>query len=290
MATDAPSRESTTHSNAHHRRDLPGFAKVFVFILFLGPILLMVAAALRNNQDIFRYGGSLSWRTFIPWPITGDNFRAAAEHPGFLLQLWNTVFLGVVQSTLTVVLAVLAAFPLSRMRFLGRGAVFYAILATMFIPFEAMVVPLFLITRDQGLLDSFWGLLLPWLASPVAIFLLRQAMAEIPRELEEAIVIDGGGLRHILRHIVLPNIRSAATTVWIVTFIYVWDSFLWPLVIIQSPEKQLVQVGISSLFNPSKIEYGTVFAASTLASAPVIILFMLLQKYYVRSIATSGIK
>lgn len=284
MATSSPVRPRRT------RRLSRAVALALVLLAFLGPIMLMIVAALRRNQDIFRYGGALSWRTFLPSPATFDNLLAAAQLPGFITQLGNTVVLGIVQSTLTVILSVLAAFPLARMRFRGRGVVFYAVLATMFVPFEALVVPLFLIVRDQGLLDSFWGLLLPWVASPVGVFLLRQAMAEIPRELEEAIIIDGGGLWHILRHAVIPNITSAAVTVWIVTFVYIWDSFLWPLVIVQSPDKQLVQVGISALFNPSKIEYGTVFAASVLAATPVIVVFVLLQRYYVRSVATSGIK
>ena len=167
MATSSPVRPRRT------RRLSRAVALALVLLAFLGPIMLMIVAALRRNQDIFRYGGALSWRTFLPSPATFDNLLAAAQLPGFITQLGNTVVLGIVQSTLTVILSVLAAFPLARMRFRGRGVVFYAILATMFVPFEALVVPLFLIVRDQGLLDSFWGLLLPWVASPVGVFLLR---------------------------------------------------------------------------------------------------------------------
>ena len=267
-----------------------GIAKVLIAGLFLFPLLLGLTAAFRPDQEMFRFGGRLSVNTLIPAEPTLANFREVIARPDFVPQILNTVVLGVVQSTLTVIVALMAAFALGRMEFRGRDAIFFAILATVFVPFEAVVVPLFLVVRDLEMLNSFSGLLIPWIASPVAIFLLRQSIQQIPRDLDAAAMLDGAGLWELFKTVVLPNSWPAMTTVWLVTFIYVWDSFLWPLIVIDDPSRQLVQVGISSLFNPERVRYGLVFAGSVLAVGPVIVLFMFLQRFYVRSVASSGIK
>jgi ABC-type glycerol-3-phosphate transport system permease component len=264
--------------------------KALVVIVFLGPILLALVSAFRPNGEIFKYSGTLNLHTFLPIPGTLGNFATAAHEPQFIRQVLNTVLLAVVQSTLTVVLALLAAFPLARMKFRGRGVIFYLLIATMFIPFEALAVPLFLIVKDLGQLNSFWGLLLPWVAGPVATFVLRQAMADIPRSLDEAVMIDGGGVPRILRHAIIPNVWPAMVTVWLITFIYVWDSFLWPLIIMSDPHRQLAQVGIVNLINPNEIDYGTLFAMSLIAAGPVVVIFLLLQRFYQQGVTASGLK
>lgn len=269
---------------------LPRGLKIVVLLVFLGPMLLVVLNAFRNNSDIFRYGGTFSWRTFVPSPPTVENFVNAWQLPAFQLQLLNSIVLAVTQSTATVVLALLAAFALARLKFRFRGVIFYGILVTMFLPFEALAAPMFLVVKGLGQVDTFWGLFLPWIAAPIAIFTLRQAIADIPTSFDEAVMLDGGGLRHILRHIVLPNVWPSMVTVWLTTFIYVWDSFLWPLIVVHDPSKQLAQVGIINLINPNRIDYGTLFAASLMATAPVVILFLLLQRFYREGSVSSGLK
>lgn len=264
--------------------------RLMVAGIFLFPLMLAFISAFRPDQEMFRYSGQLSIYTFLPYEPTLDNIQEMVIRPNFLQQLANTLFVGVVQSTLTVIVAAVAAFPLARMRFAGRDVVFFAILATMFVPFEALVVPLFLITKSMRMLNNFWGLMLPWIASPVAVFLMRQAMQEIPYELDEAALMDGASLWHLFRHVVIPNIAPTMVTVWIVTFMYIWDSFLWPLVIMTDPSRQLVQIGIAALFNPERIRFGNVFAGSLIAIGPVLILFILLQRYYQRGIALTGMK
>jgi|SRR5882757_1479266 len=264
--------------------------KLAIVLVFLGPMFLAIVSAFRSNGQIFKYSGTLSIHTFVPFPGTLSNFSAAASEPQFLRQVVNTLVLGLVQSSLTVVLAVLAAFPLARMKFRGKGVVLYALIATMFIPFEALAVPLFLIVKNLGQLNSFWGLLLPWVAGPMATFIMRQAMADIPSSLDEAVMIDGGGVVRILRHVIIPNVWPAMVTVWVITFIYVWDSFLWPLIIMSDPSKQLAQVGIVNLINPNEIDYGTLFAMSIIAAGPVVVIFLLLQRFYQQGVTASGLK
>ncbi|KRE72730.1 carbohydrate ABC transporter permease [Arthrobacter sp. Soil762] len=269
---------------------LPKALKVVFLVVFLGPMLLAVLNAFRYNADIFRYGGTLTWRSFVPFPGTFENFVSAWQLPAFPLQLLNSIVLAVTQSTATVLLALLAAFALARLKFRFRGVIFYGILITMFLPFEALAAPMFLVVKGLGQVDTFWGLLLPWIAAPIAIFTLRQAIADIPPSFDEAVMLDGGGLRHVLMHVILPNVWPAMVTVWLTTFIYVWDSFLWPLIVVHDPAQQLAQVGIINLINPNRIDYGTLFAASLMATAPVVILFLLLQRFYREGSVSSGLK
>jgi len=265
-------------------------ARILLLLLFLLPIYLAVVSAFRPNVDIFRYGGTLSWQTFFPFPFTTANFQEALALPNFPIQILNTAVLALVQATATVALALLAAFALARIQFRFRGVIFYLILITMFLPFEALAAPLFLIVKDLGQLNSFWGLLLPWVAAPIAIFILRQAIADIPSSFDEAVMLDGGGLRHIFTVVIIPSVWPAMLTAWLTTFIYSWDSFLWPLIIMQDPTKQLAQVGIVSLINPNEVDYGTLFAASLIVTIPVVLLFLFLQRYYQEGTVASGLK
>jgi ABC-type glycerol-3-phosphate transport system permease component len=277
-----------------HRRPLSkagsAVARVALLLLFLLPIYLAIVSAFRPNGDIFKYGGTLSWQTFLPVPATLANFQDALALPNFPIQMLNTAVLAVVQASGTVILALLAAFALARIRFRFKNVIFYLILATMFLPFEALAAPLFLITKDLGQLNSFWGLLLPWVAAPIAIFILRQAISDIPTSFDEAVMIDGGGLFRIFQVVIVPNVWPAMLTAWLTTFIYSWDSFLWPLIIIQDPTKQLAQIGIVNLINPNEVAYGTLFAASLLVTVPVVLLFLFLQRYYQEGTAATGLK
>lgn len=265
-------------------------SRLVLMALFLTPIYLMIVSAFRPDLEMYRYGGKLSLYTLLPHTPIIDNILEVLQRPYFLRQIANTLVLGVVQSTLTVILGVLAAFPLARMKFFGRDAIFFSLLATIFVPFEVIVVPLFMVVRSLAMLDSYQALLIPWIASPVAIYILRNSMQEIPVELDEAAIIDGANLWQILKTVVVPNVWPAMTTVWLLTFMYLWDSFLWPLVVVSDPSKQLVQIGISNLFNPERVRYGLVFAASLVAIFPVALVFIVFQRKYQRSMVLSGIK
>jgi ABC-type glycerol-3-phosphate transport system permease component len=265
--------------------------RLLVLLVFLLPFTMGLVAAFRPPGEIFRYGIDLSIHTLIPVKPTLDNFRAALQRPHFVRQILNTLAVGLVQPTVTAVLALFAAFALARMEFRGRDLIFIAVLATLFIPFEAIVVPMFLVVRDLGMQGTFAGLVLPWIASPLAVFLLRQAMMEVPCELDEAILIDGGGLLTLLMVAILPNVWPALVTVWLFTFIFVWDSYLWPLVVLSDPADQMAQIGLMGFFGEKEgIPYGTVFAASVLAVGPVLVVFLLLQHFYVRGIALTGLR
>jgi ABC-type glycerol-3-phosphate transport system permease component len=266
-------------------------AQVILLLAFALPFLMGVATAFRPPGEIFRYGIHFSLHTLIPEHPTLDNFAVALTRQHFLRQILNTLVVGIVQPTLSVALAFFAAFALARMEFKAKHVIFLAVIATLFIPYEAIVVPMFLVVRDLGMQGGYIGLVLPWIASPLAVYLLRQAMMEVPKELDEAILVDGGNLWTLLRVSILPNVWPAMVTVWLFIFVFVWDSYLWPLVVLDDPENQMAQIGLMGFFGVKEgVPYGPVFAATLLAIGPVLLVFLFLQRFYVRGIALTGMK
>jgi len=259
-------------------------------LVFAIPILVAASAAFRPQHEIFRYGVELGFHSFFPADPTLGSLGEILGRGTFVRQLLNTLVLGVSMATLAVAVAVLAAYPLARMDVRGKDALFLLLIGGVFLPFEVVVLPLFLVVRDLGLVDTFWALLLPWILSPFAVFLIRQAMAEVPRELEEAVLVDGGGLRHILRHAMLPNIRPAMATAWLLSFMAAFNAYLWPVVAVQDQSKQLVQVGIASLITPHDPRFDLVFAASLVAVMIPTILILATQRIFIRGVASVGIK
>jgi ABC-type glycerol-3-phosphate transport system permease component len=151
-------------------------------------------------------------------------------------------------------------------------------------------VPLFLVVRDLGLINSFWALVVPWYASPFVVFALTQFFAAVPRELDEAAIIDGANPLQVLWHVVIPNALPGLISVSLLEFQYIWNEFYWPLVAVSRKELLPVQVAIAMQFSSRDPQWGRIFASTVIASAPVILLFVVLQRYYFESVALSGLK
>jgi ABC-type glycerol-3-phosphate transport system permease component len=265
--------------------------RLLIGLLFITPVLFMISGAFRPDEETFRYSATLSLYTFIPSQPSLDAFSLLSQRPHFGRHLVNTVVMGVVLATATTLVVALAAYPLARMRFRGRSALFFGMVTTVFIPLDVIIVPLFFIIRDMNLLNTFWGLLLPWVFSPLHVYLARQAMQEIPPDLEEAALVDGASFIQILVYVILPNLMPTLITIWLLNFISVWDWFLWPLVAMQDMTQQMVQVGIANLFDPLvRTNYSLVFAGALVAVAPVFIIFFALQRYFLQTVAHSGSK
>jgi ABC-type glycerol-3-phosphate transport system permease component len=162
---------------------------------------------------------------------------------------------------------------------------------TFLLPIESLMVPLYQVVARIGLQDTLIAAFIPWIASPFGLFLLRQAFEELPRELDDAATIDGAGHLRIFWSIVLPNIRTALATLALVTFLFSWNNFLWPLVILQSPENQVIQLAIAQSVAPGQLpNWGETFAGAMVATLPLILLFVFLQRFFVRGIAMTGVK
>jgi ABC-type glycerol-3-phosphate transport system permease component len=259
--------------------------------VFLLPYEWMFSSAFKSTAEIFKYSWPVSWKTFLPPAPTLENFRVIFRDWNFGRNMLNSLFVSVCQVVGTLVVCSLSAFALTRMRFPGQGLIFGAVMLIALVPFEVVMVPLYVTVREMGLQNSYAALFLPWLANPFGVFLLRQAFTEIPRDYDEAAIIEGASPSQIFRHIILPNSRPALITLALMSFLWSWNAFMWPLIIMQDVNKQVVQVAIATFTLPYQLPaWGEIFAGATAATVPVLIVFSALQRYYVRGVVMSGLK
>ncbi len=262
-----------------------------IAIVFLLPYAWIAASSFKPQATIFRDINPVSWRSFVPVHPTLNNLIHLFTQRGVGRALLNSAIISACQVVGTLTLCALAAYGLTRIRFPGRNIVFIVILMTFLLPIESLVVPLYQVVAHVGLQDTLVAAFIPWIASPFGLFLLRQAFEELPQELDDAATIDGAGHFRIFWSIILPNVRTALATLALVTFLFSWNSFLWPLVILQSPENQVIQLAIAQSVAPGQLpNWGETFAGATVATLPLILLFLVLQRFFIRGIAMTGIK
>jgi len=258
---------------------------------FLAPYAWIVASSFKNQLTLFGDVSPLSWRAFFPVDATLENYASLFARTNILTALLNTAIVAGGQVVLTLLLCAMAAYSLTRINFPGAKIVFVLILLTFLLPIEALMVPLYQVVSGLGLSNTLLGIMIPWIASPFGLFLLKQAFEELPVELEDAARIDGAGHVRIFFSIVLPNVKVPLLTLGLITFLFSWNSFLWPLVIVQDPARQVIQVAIAQQGSPTQMpNWSETFAGATVATVPLILLFLLLQKYFTQGMTTSGIK
>jgi multiple sugar transport system permease protein len=189
-----------------------------------------------------------------------------------------------------LVLCSLAGYAFARLRFPGSRLAFFGILATLMVPFQVVMIPTLLIIKHLGLVDTLPALVAPNLATPFGIYLLRQFFLSLPVELEEAALIDGAGRLRILRSVLLPLMGPPLTTVAVLTFLTVWNDFLWPLVVISTQNRFTVQLGLATFQSAHFVQWPLLMAGTVISQIPVLLLFVAGQRFFVSSIANTGIK
>lgn len=219
-----------------------------------------------------------------------DAYRRLFEERPFGRIIFNSLGLALATTLAQLFTSATAAYVFSRLPFRGRGIVFAVYLATMMIPLQVLVVPLFIELKTLGLLDTHLGVLLPTIASAFGIFLLRQAVNQVPRELDEAATLDGAGHFRIFWHVILPNIRPALATLTVFAFMGSWNSFLWPLIVLRSPELQTLPVALAALQGQYTTQWDIVMAGSVVSVLPMLALYVFAQKYVIQGVASSGLK
>jgi multiple sugar transport system permease protein len=269
-----------------------------ILLIYVIPFAWMMLGSLRRETEIFQFTYPLSWRTFIPVVWTLKNFldilglspegRSYGLDFGRALVFTGLVSGGVVLSSL--VFNTMGAYFFARLEFPAKGVLMLFVIATLLIPFEAVMVPLYIVVRTLHLQNTYWALVLPWYASPFVIFALIQFFREIPKELDEAAIMDGASHLGVLRHVIVPNAIPGLVTTALLEFQFIWNLFYWPLIAVGRKELQTIQVAIAQQTTQTQVYWGRIFAGSVLASLPVIILFLLLQRYYIKGIAMSGLK
>lgn len=252
-------------------------------LVMLFPFWWMVVTSLTPQ------GGLGRPRLWPEDPQTAAYARLVEALP-FARMLFNSVWIGIVATTVQVATSALAAYAFDRLRFPGRDVVFVMYLATLMIPLQVLVVPLFTQMRYLGIVDSYPALLAPALASAFGVFLLRQAVAQVPRELDEAATIDGAGHLRIFTTVIVPLVRPALATFAVFAFMANWNSFLWPLVAVRSPELMTLPVGLSTLQGQFTTEWNVVMAGSVVSVVPIVLFYLFAQRWVIASVARSGLR
>jgi multiple sugar transport system permease protein len=276
----------------HHQRRSSLVLKyvllIVLAVIFLFPFAWMVTTSLKTNTEVLS-----NPTAFFPAVPQWGNYPAVVADLNFWQETLNTLIMALGVTLGTILLSALAGYSFARLHFFGRDVLFLLILATLIIPFQILFVPLYLMLSGWGWLNSFASLIIPSLASPFAIFVFRQFFITVPKELDEAAKIDGAGYYRVFWMVMLPLSAPAVTTVFILTFLGEWFNLLKPLVFTSSPSLYTLQQGLQITLNRGANlvpNVATLMAGVVLASIVPVIMFLLGQRYFVRSVASTGLK
>jgi len=289
QALEQTSVRSQATTNQRTRRKIANGAAfvllVILAIIWLLPVLWAIDTSLKPEGET----------TTIPVSWFASHFTLDAYISTFAtsnLPQWyfNSILTSAIISVVTVILASLTAFAFSRISFRGKNILFWVILAGIMIPGQILIVPLFTQMQAFGLVDTYWGIILPQLASPLAVFIFKQYFDGIPSELEDAAVMDGASLLRIYWQIWMPLARPAIAAVAIFAFVLSWNNFLWPFIVVTGNDMMTVPVGLSTVQTSFGIRYAQIMATAVLGGIPVLIVFLFFQRQIVQGIAGTGLK
>jgi multiple sugar transport system permease protein len=253
-------------------------------ILMLMPFIWMISTSLKGAAAVFEYPPN-----FIPNPVRWDNYQRLFEVLPFARFFFNSFIVASAVTILQLVTCSMAAYAFARLRFPGRDALFLGYLGTLMIPAQVVIIPNFILLRYLGWIDSYQALILPAAFSAFGTFLLRQYFLTIPRELEDAAVVDGANHFQIYARIILPLSGPALSALAIFTFLFNWNSFLYPLVVTNSTRMSTLTVGLNTLQGQYNTAWTLLMAGSVIALIPVLTVFIFAQRYFIKGITLTGI-
>ena len=263
-------------------------ALLLLTLLFISPVIWMILTAFKTEEE-----SAMTPPTFLPSEWTTEAFDTIfdtnAQTPVFRWFL-NSVIAAVGMGVVVLVTAAPAAYALAQMEFRGKGLVFAAIVATLFVPPIIFLAPNYEIVDALGLLDTLPAVIFPLAAGAFGVFFLRQFFIGLPRELEEAAVLDGASRWQVFYRIVLPLSKPALATLFVLSVLTNWNDFLWPLYVLLNPENLTLSPGLALLQGANAVNYALLMAGGLLASLPVLLLFILAQRYVIEGVSRSGIK
>ncbi len=261
-----------------------------IAVVYIVPFLWTITSSLRPAGPMYSYANPLTWRTFIPENPTLRNFVHIFTKLGFGRAIANSLFVSASVIFLGVLVNSMAGFAFAKFDFPLKEFWFALVLLTFMVPFESIVIPLYLVVQRMGILNSYWALILPAAANGMAIFLFRQFFADIPTELLEAARVDGATWRRIFFRILLPLSKPAIVTVMIMMFLLNWNALFWPLVAVYSSELEVVQVAVTTHVAQEETHWANLFSSAFAATLPPMLLFLFLQRYFVQGITGTGFK
>jgi alpha-1,4-digalacturonate transport system permease protein len=258
---------------------------IAVCLVFLTPVLWAVLSAFQPPRSLFVFPPN-----FDPRGFTLENFRsvfATGDVPRYAL---NSLIVATSSSLITVVASSMAGFALAKYRFLGRQVIFMVIISVLLIPLQVLMVPVFLILKTLGWINTLIGIIIPPAATATGTFMMRQYIVGIPDELLEAARIDGASDWKIYCRVILPLSAPALGAVGILSFTWRWNDYLWPLIVINNQQNYTLQLSLANLVGTNTVEWGTLLAYATLAMLPVLVVFICFQRYFLRGSLTGAVK
>ncbi len=289
--TQAPQRMVNVNTGNHIVRRLRQASVLNYVLLIAGafvmvmPFVWMVSTSFKPQSETISFPPRL-----LPISPTLENYINVFQRLNIERLYWNTALITVTKTIINVYTSSLIGYIFGKFAFRGRDFLFYTILATWIIPFEVYMIPLYVMMVDFGLGNTYWALILPEISSAYAIFLFRQFMFTIPNDLLDAGRIDGAGEWYIFHRLILPLSRPIVATLVAFYFMWNWNDFLWPLIVISSPEKYVLPVGLAVFVSEVGTQYALTMAGATLAIVPVLVIFLLMQRYIIQGITLTGLK
>ncbi|MCL4238867.1 MAG: carbohydrate ABC transporter permease [Anaerolineae bacterium] len=284
----------TLRRRAATAHDLPVPIVLLVYAILLAGALIMILPFLWMASTACKPPVELNKVpvTFLPEnPVCGENLGLLYDtSPHFNRYLLNSAIVTIGRTLGQLVTCSLAAYGFARFKFPGRGLIFALCLALLMVPFQAILIPEFMLIRKLGWLNTFRALIVPGTFSAFALFLLRQAFLQIPVEIEEAAIIDGANPLRVLWYVTLPLSAPALAAFAVITVQAAWNDFLYPLVVSNSPDTRVVTIGIALLQGERRTPYNLLMMGSFLATVPMLVLFTALQRYFIAGIAMGGVK
>ena len=260
---------------------------ILLTLVFVSPLLFMLSTSFKT--DVESVAATPTW---IPREPTLDGYRTMLQTAQTPVLRWflNSLLAATGQAILIVAVASMAAYALARMDFRGRRTITAVILATLFIPPVSLLIPNYVIVSQLGWLDSLPAVIVPGAAAAFGVFFLRQFFVSLPHELEEAALLDGATRWQIFYRVILPLSRPALATLALLSFLTNWNDFLWPLYVLFSPDRLTLQPGLSTLQSAFTTNYATIMVGGVIASVPVLIMYVIAQRFVIEGVSRSGLK
>jgi multiple sugar transport system permease protein len=286
---------STARREARRRahREVRGRAPAWLFVLLflgllamIGPFIWMLLGAFKTNADFVR-----TTPTLLPETWTFDNFTRLFSKQDFFRYFLNSAGIAIVVTAANLVFCSMAGYALAKLHFWGKNLFLLLVLGTLLVPGGVLLVPTFVLMSKLGLVDSLWAVILPAMAGPVGVFLMRQFIMQIPDDLLEAGRVDGAGEFYLFWRVVMPLSTPALAALAILTFLPAWNALIWPLVVLTSQDNYTLPVALA-IFSRGQYaaDYGLLMAGSVILVIPVVAIFLLLQRHFTESVAMTGIK
>ena len=255
-------------------------------LLFLAPIVWMIVAATLPNNEILAAPPTLTPGSALP-----QNWADLNNDLNFIRAVTNSVAISAIFTSVGVLIAAMTGYAFAKFRFAGRALLFTIVIGALTIPFEVRAIPQYLlVARDLGLSNTWWAIILPWLAYPLGVFFMRQNMLSIQTELLEAARIDGASEGRIFVQIVLPIMRPALAAVALVMFLFQWNDYFWPLLILTDKDAYTIPVALGTLVGLTRVSWGGIMVGTAIATIPFLLLFLWLQRFFIAGITAGAVK